>query len=200
MKKSELRNIIRESIKGLMTEQTVSTFPISQIDQAVNALLQGAEIAFRVSVCANDGATTSQLSAISFNSQSSSCCREYLYDNMLVQTSYNWYNKVQNIANIAFDNPGTYDATGVVSPSSNLKPSLYDNMGGCNQYCQMDPMSGNCTQSQTPLPNPAAITTTKFAARDQNRPDLDPSAKIQDLPNIIRESIKKLNYINKTKK
>jgi len=200
MKKSQLRKIIRESIKQLMTEQTVSTFPISQIDQAVNALLQGAEIAFRVSVCATDGATTSQLSAVSANTQNDSCCREYRYPygftSGLVQTSYNWHNKIQDIANIAFDNPGTYDATGVVSPSSNLKPSLYNNLGWCSQYCHMDPTSGNCTQSQTPVSNPSSITTTKFSAQGQNLPDIQPSAKMAK-PDDIQMRMQKLADIKR---
>ena len=185
-----------------MTEQTVSTFSIDQIDQAVNVLLQGGEISFRVSICASDGATTSQIANQSFNTETDGCCREYRFphgSSGLVQTSYNWHNRIQDLANIAFNNPGTYDATGVVSPSSNLKPSLFQSIGTCTQYCTSpsgNPLSGDCIISSTPVSNPSSITTTKFSAQGQNLPDIQPSAKMAK-PDDIQMRMQKLADIKR---
>ena len=51
MKKSQLRNIIRESIKELMTEQTTTYYTLSTLQDAINDINAGQQVDFRYAVC-----------------------------------------------------------------------------------------------------------------------------------------------------
>jgi hypothetical protein len=122
MKKSALRHIIRESIQELLTEQTT---PISQLD-SLYASGPTNGVTFQWSVCKSETSLFSQSNSLGTNIASTNCCTSYTTQNNLMTYNFNYLNQ---LADLLYINPGQYNASGIVSPSSNLKPGVFDSTG-----------------------------------------------------------------------
>ena len=187
MKKSALRQIIRESIQELLTEQTsVVTF-----DQAITDFHGGQGIQLWWGVCDDPAvfnpynADLQQLQNILHpgytQAASNNCCKVYYTGNILMSPSQNQttlslqFDYINALAALLFNSPGTYDMTsGVLSNSSNLKTGIYGetNASPSSNQCLA---SGQCTNTGTgcvqSLITPGPTPVGPLATLGQKEPD-----------------------------